>query len=247
MTTRAQLSIFMLLGVIILIAIIALFMFQAVDENAGGEGKRADFTPYFSFLESCLEKKAAEVITELPRNGGSFEVPVPYMEDQYFRYPLYLDQGSLSYPDEERVNQELATAYRNVSAGCIPDLEETIPKGINVSHGEMTVQSTMTDTSVIFEVSYPVTLALGDEQETRESFRFGPRAELKKVHAAVSDFIIKDAGSPDGLCWTCLSDTLETYGLKADMEVLDGSIILFSFVHNETDMPIQWVFTNDYG
>lgn len=247
MEKRGQVAIFILLGVVILIAAaFVLFLKSNSSEGINPNAPEPKFESYFFFIDSCLKTKAEEAVKETAFRGGYFEFPGPYVQFIYLEYPFYLSGGNNYFPDQENVKESLALMYKELSLQCYDSLVDSLNNTLKVELGNIKSDALITTDSVVFSINYPISIGANGKKESRENFRFEVPAEIANIHSAIGEFIGMEKETTDALCWTCLSDISEKYSLDIGMRVLDEKNVLFSFSYNKTRNPITWVFANEY-
>jgi hypothetical protein len=247
MKKRGQISIFILLGITIIIAF-GLMIFLRNDTQ--GKTKPAEveqkFESYYFFLDACLKDKAEASIPEMTLNGGYFQVPNPSVEIIFFSYPYYLFKDQDYFPTKERIENELADIFTELSKECYEDLTDVIEGKFKTNLGEVHSTSLITKNSVVLNIDYPIIIESERQRQLKSEYRFEIPAKLDSIYEALKEFQTLEKETPEGLCWTCISDIAEKHMLDIEMEVYNKTTVLFSFRQNATDYPITWIFANKY-
>ena len=69
---------------------------------------------------------------------------------------------------------------------------------------------------------------------------------LKDVYEGISEFVIADLKSPEGICLTCLIDAKDRHNLAVDVNYLGEKIAIISVKKGEGEEVLEWVFANEY-
>jgi len=164
---RAQLSIFVIMVIVITVG--ALFIFflgkeEASKVTSAGVQKElaADDINLRNFVENCVEVIGKESLFYLGFVGGRLK-PDPfafyyYFDDNYKIPYLYIEgRNDIPLPYEEKYWTNLLDRYiHNNFETCINNFESF--KGAKIDFGKAVSKTEFTDTSVIFNVNFPVTV-----------------------------------------------------------------------------------------
>jgi len=222
MFKRGQVTIFIILGIVI-IAVIALVLYigglsfkeQLSDEEAQSfVSARTEVVS--TFVEGCVEDSAWIVLNTIGRQGGyvvprtgNFDVVAYTDQDSgVLNYAAYLENGeyanvfpSLSKSEEEfeEVLEEIALDPDNQEltfGRCINNFDDFKNSFDEISYGDLEVDAEFGD-SVVIKVTFPVTIRRSNYETTIEEYAVILPVNMKEIYS-VSNLFINDAIENEG-------------------------------------------------
>jgi hypothetical protein len=152
---RGQVSIFLLIGLIILLAV-AFFLFYAQEgEEVVGVGLAV--SPIQVYVEGCLEVVGVRGAEVLGQQGGYNLVDDPSYEYSYYSAPYYLYDGDFTVISKGVMEDELDAYIESELVACLDDFSSFVDKGYDIDVGSITVTSTIASDQIDVVMSYPIT------------------------------------------------------------------------------------------
>lgn len=236
---KSQVTMFIILGIIILAVIFAVFYFLG-DKIIKQSEKETVFTesslePLKDFVEGCIEVEGDKALDLIGRYGDISEDPgfgVMYHYDK-IKYLCYTDNYSACYNRvpflesyyEKQIDEYILDKLNN----CI-DLDLIRNEGYTVQAGELGVSTTIGEKVVIINVNYPIKISKGETviEENRFSNTFA--VPLGKIFEGVKDVIAYES-NPDSLPimrFDIVSYNLRTLGMiEISRDTIGDSVIYF--------------------
>lgn len=130
MNKRGQLSIFLVLGIVIIIAIFVGIYFRGAFVKSVEEAKLAEREALTleekavaKLVDDCLQRTLENGVLKVVRNGGYYPAAEGAIEYLGFEVPLYLDNGKENIPDVSDYERSLENYVDENLEGCISDVE----------------------------------------------------------------------------------------------------------------------------
>lgn len=245
---KGQITVFIILGVIILLSftLVAIIKSGLVKKLGEPPIDETEFQEYFNFFDLCLQEKAESSIRELALNGGYYGDPPRSIRIILFDYPYYLYENKSYFPKKTQIEEELSKMFMDLSEECYKDLLDLIDKKYSVEKGKVKSTSTITTDSVVFDITYPITIGREDKKQSKLYYRIEIPVRLGEIYNALDEFITLEKENPESLCLTCLADVADKYNLQINLEIFNGTTMIFSFAQNRTDYYLNWMFVNKY-
>ena len=183
MQKRGQVTLFMLLGVLVLLAAgITLFFILQREEATLDAAQPQDPLPeqaaLQSFVQSCAEQTLDDALRTLGENGGHLTRPsyltLQYTEDRVIAV-LYAKRVAL-LPTYELIQEGLARYLTENLRYCLDDLAPYEEQGWNVQLAGVAANLTITNETLIAHVFFPATIARGNH-----SFILAPARAQRRV------------------------------------------------------------------
>jgi len=202
MDKKAQISVFLLIGIVILV-IIGIFLYQRTQVVKAPEVTApANVAAVQVYVQQCLEKTGEDGILHNSLQGGyyqNFDMPsIPAVG--FYRVPVYFNGLSVSMPTDDKIKSEFELFVRDKLSSCTGGFESV--KGHTVAEeGNVSVKSMIIGVNKI-SVEYDYPLLVDGKTEIRKftsdySFRLG------KVYDVVQSLMEKSKEEPAFLCLSC--------------------------------------------
>ena len=185
MRKKAQLAIFVILGIVIL-AIGGSFLL--VSDLTAEKEETALTMPYKGeeikpYVESCLALVSDAALKEIAATGGTFnEVSSRLYNAEKYSYLCTYRVGNgcfNSLTTRQSVESELNKKINAGLKNCL-DINE-LKKMYNIDESSLSVQTTIAQ-NVIFNLKYPLTLKSGDSTKNIEDFSYTSSIEFGKLY-----------------------------------------------------------------
>jgi len=168
MNKRGQVTIFIILGIIILAAVVLVFYLTGDTLVKQSEGKvNIETKPLKNYVGDCLEKTGNDALTLIGKQGGVIN-PVNYRlyENDKVNYLCYaVNDYSLCsnlYPDlKGTIILEVNEYVDKKMKECV-DLSLFKDAGYKVEEGKMEINTSVYNEKVVITLNYPLTVTKGD-------------------------------------------------------------------------------------
>lgn len=198
---KGQVSIFIILGLVLLIALFILFLFQGVDDDQkttlqSGKINEEDIISLTNFVETCLHSGSEPVIKELIKKGGTFTpketvihegIPVTVLASYeslfgYDVHPLTIPgmEGELSARIVERVED------------CA-NLDLYGQFGYTIEKGKTKLNVTINKEDVSLFLHFPITMKRGEATATVTEFSQRVSVPLRFIYGVALDILNQES------------------------------------------------------
>ncbi len=170
MHKRGQVTIFVILGIVIVVLVALLFLFRS-NLNISGGGKTP--TNIKEFTESCVDQVGREALIKVGIQGGYYNVPasttsVHREEPAYgsITIPVWNFGAESEIPSLITINQEINSYFKDHFNDCINDYSSYSNEGWTVESGEINVNTDFQSGQTVLAANYPVTATKQEETVT---------------------------------------------------------------------------------
>ncbi len=193
---RAQITAFMILGIVMLF--VAGFVFMGL-KGIGGSAKKASTNPVENYIDQCIGKTAGYGLYLLGIHGGRIYASDNQFTDDYFRIAYGYDSG-ISLPSLLDAKADLERYIdENLNEGahsCIKDLVFFKEQYRSIEVGDARTEVLFADDATIIRIEMPVELRDGDTSRSLKSFEERFPVRYKRIH----DFAKEIFGCADDVC-----------------------------------------------
>ncbi|MBW3014965.1 hypothetical protein KY330_00925 [Candidatus Woesearchaeota archaeon] len=247
---KGQITIYIILGIVILAIVGALLFFRTTDtgvaETLSLDAARAEVEQY---VKTCIKTEGDYVLLALGYQGGYLFTPsfggINY-EGYTAAYDYYLGYNML--PSVNEIEDLHIDDFLDLTLlECVNDLDVFADRGVGIETGALDVNSEINYGDVLITVNYPVTLVQGDSVVELESFSEKFPIRLGYILAQVDELIEKEVDDPNWVDLTYINDleldvrvvpisqTENLYFVTDEMSILKNQPYVFVFGNKFTD------------
>lgn len=188
MQKRGQITVFIIVGIIILVIIAStLYITKTITVKKVEEEKYLPIPSesFEMYIDNCLEKSAINSIVILGLRGGDLQRTNVLKTDFHnISYLLYGSENIL--PGLHTIEQSLSTFIEPLFMNCI---DFSVFKGYDVSHNEPEFNFTIADNRVIVNLLWNVVIKQGKQQKEINKFILTLPFRVKKMHELAGSIV----------------------------------------------------------
>jgi len=198
---KGQVTIFIILGIIILAAIILFFFIKSkfYFGPVTQERLQQEFPAIKEHIENCLKQEAEPLIRKIGLQGGFLEPPEDtfrYYKGDKISYLCYNIPNSKRCSNrallKSQMENELKTEIKKRLASCI-DIDSFKKTGYSLEYATMDLDVSIGQDSVILNLNFPITIKKDNTQVTESKFKAKINYPLGRLYNAAQDIISAEA------------------------------------------------------
>ena len=178
MNKRGQVTVFVILGIIVVVAIFVVFYFLGDKIERDSEidvvFDESSLEPLKNYVGDCIEEHGNEAIDLVLKQGGKINPTFYYYHDDnlvnYLCYTDNFEPCANKHPFVDKFIENEIRDYLNVQIPQCIDLDEIRNEGFTVSEGQFNLDVDLTDYNVLIDVYYPIKISKGDVEVTESRF-----------------------------------------------------------------------------
>jgi len=213
MKKRGQFTLFVVLGIILVLAAGLFYVFQEELFSFAGISSELSYPSevgeVVDHVQECVDASAYEAVINIGYTGGYYALPdKSYVADTYAA-PYYLYDGEDIRLSSDDLTTELNTYIESLVNSCVN--VEQFPE-FTITSGEASVDADIEQNSVSVEVEYPLTVAVAESSyDLTDSYETSVDANLGWVYGIATQIVDADLAHPDEIDYT----TLLSYGIAS--------------------------------
>ena len=192
MQKRGQATVFIIIGIVVLIAVILVFFLKGnlIAEKISPEDAREILTsqlnPIEEHIEECISKVASDGIKNLALQGGTF-TPISYAvyNGSNVQYLCYKEPGTSTCIQKPltraKVESQISDYVKTQIFTCLDLSQFEKDKRFRFTTGKLNADAHIDDNTVQVNVNYPITLSRSGVKTTIEDFSANLRMPLGKM------------------------------------------------------------------
>lgn len=252
MSRKAQLTIFVIFGLIILAALTFLFFYKEnIFELYSKTSilKSTSLSPQVqeidSFVKSCIKDVGYEALYATGMQGGYF---IPPKLSTELGVPYYFVYDKSYVPQKQTIETEIASYINSRLFFCTKNFASF--KSFDIDQGRIVTRAEIKDNEVVLSVNYPITIAKDDTTFKLKTFKdIKIPIRLGLIYKAMNTVIKYQLEDKTSICISCLANMPLEDGMHIDMIDYGQDTIIFTIRDENTKeykKPYMLVFANKY-
>jgi hypothetical protein len=247
---RGQITVFVILGILVLGLIIAFFVLRdnSTLEELENNDPNVKSSPLKIFIDDCLEKKANEAVYLTALQGGYYNTPLPYENVSQIFIPLYWQNNQSYFPTKDVVEEEMFNYVKDNLPICLNDFTSFKDRGYEINVGEIKGEATISNRGVLFDVKYPLYIKNADTETNLDSFSVNIQTEYNNFYNYASLIVEEQKRTPNSLPLGFITSLASKNNFTFDAVSIDeNNVVIFLKSNNQNDeFPLVYSFINKY-
>jgi hypothetical protein len=240
MHNKSQLSLFFVLGIILLVAAGFIIFVSSDKVKTDIETEQEKVTtieipssllPIKLNIDSCVEETAKAAVTYIGLYGGYYNVPEPKVTYFFDDVPYYVYQGENKMPSLSVIEAQISDYMTDILPECVNALNI---EGIKIEGNINFVNASIGKDSVLFYVNYPISLIKGDSTTVVSEFRTKVPVRLDTIYQIASNITQEKIINQGDLCVDCLVDEASSNNIFIDVLSYENNTLIFTIFDNVT-------------
>lgn len=245
MEQKGQVTVFIIIGILILGGLAVIFAFRS--QLIAEEVEKTEVVPLLSgslqsYVESCIQEKGKEAVQFVAAHGGYYLLPE--LSDENLALPYYLYHNQSYVISKEELQKQLSLYLNNELFFCIRNFVPFQKTGLKIQQGEIAATTLLGEERVIFDVTFPIILEQDALTKTIAHFSGSVDSRLGTIHDLVTEFMLLQEKESSSYCVSCLVDLLIGNDLKAETTFIAEGVMLFTII--DENEPLEFLFLNQY-
>lgn len=244
LSNKAQISIFILLGLVILIA--AAFIINIEDLNFEEDeiSSSFDVAPIKLFVERCLNNVGKESLIFVGEHGGYYNLPNPSLEDENFNLPYYFFENLVLTPSIKTIQSELSKYINENLLFCINDFEEFEKQGFEIEYNNVDTNTIIGENDISFIINFPTKIRKDNELTKIDNYNIKiEKMPLKTINEVSQEIINLQSEDPISVCLSCLYDLGVENDLYIDVQKYFNNTLIFDVISFNASITEIYNFT----
>lgn len=229
MMKRGQITVYMIVGVVILISVVSLLYFKNyISENIVKEKQveitsvPEQFKDIQTQIQDCTDQFTLNLIYALGINGGYLYRDNLTMIDYQGLNITYLHYGKTNYmPSAQRMEMELSQALNTL----LPYNCRLINESVDINFGNVVSSVDILDNNINVAIKWPIKLTKGSVTSDITDINLNYPIRLGEIRNIVDEMIKQQIIDKLQLCITCMARTAQQNDLFVNTYNQDDSVI----------------------
>lgn len=254
MEKRAQITLFVILGAVILIAVLFfVYLRSSLSESKSSQGIKqvlelpSEISPIKNFVDDCVQTTLTKAIELVSIQGGYYVPPTDSVSFSKVEIPLYYDLGSVWIPSKEVIEQQISAYVDDFLPHCTNGFDAFKKAGYTFKEGTVNSKTMISQQSVSITVSYPLDITKQDKKTTISDFQATAVSSLWQYYNYSNDIVAAMEEKPNFIPLSHIVSLGAQKGFDAELIYQNESSVIFSLIPVDTGInPSIYAFAARY-
>ncbi len=248
---RGQVTIFIIVGIIILALTGAVLLFRGYIATSTGQtevesaqGALSFAIPVQDYIQTCLKSVGTDALLFIGQHGGYYELPV--VADKALGLPYYFLQNVTYLPSLNDVSEQLSLYVNDELSFCLRNFDSFKNKGLIIPAGEIKASSQISNESVQFVLDFPVSVQKGLSETSLKDISAQIPSRLGVIYEVINQFVVEEQNHSTDICVSCLTDLVDENSLRAEMTLVENNTLIFSVSDRKSGYEYRYLAEYDF-
>jgi hypothetical protein len=249
MARKAQTTLFMLLGVLLLIFIVLLLYLQSysIDSQVETEEYTEIEAQIQNYVQTCIKETGEEALIFIAEHGGYYNLPE--LHDQNMLLPFYLYENESYMISKDKLSNQISTYINENLFFCLRNFMTIENMGYDIKQGTIKTITTILDNQIILNVNIPISVEQDGTTTTLTTFSETISTRINTVYNSIEEFMQIQEENTNSICISCLTVLGIENDLRTEMIPLEDNKMIFIFIDEQVlinEQPFEYWFINKY-
>ncbi|MEM4336764.1 MAG: hypothetical protein QXG86_02050 [Candidatus Woesearchaeota archaeon] len=250
---KSQVTIFILIGIVISIILI-IFIYQKTYETKIPKVNYYDLdtNKVQFFIQKCVDETAKNSVIYVSKEGAYYdnlELSIFYPSYIGERIPIWVIPGTVNIPNYTTLKNSLVDYVKDNLESCVSvGLSKFSNEGYNIETGEIEADVIIKETSVIFNLNYPIKIKKGDKTSEISKFSSIINVELSKMFNIATEIAKSQIEDPTWLPISLITEIAIDENINFEIELFEEGVIIHLIKENSSLLePYEFSFAVGYN
>lgn len=249
MARKAQTTLFMMLGVLLLIFVILLLYLQSYSMESQVENEEYSEieTQIQNYVQTCIKETGEDALIFIAEHGGYYNLPELYDEDMLLPFYLYENESHLL--SKEELSNQISIYLNENLFFCLRNFMTIENMGYDIKQGNIDTITTILDNQIILNVNIPINAIQDGTTTTLTSFSTTIPTRINTIYTVIEEFMQIQKEDTNSICVSCLTELGIDNDLRVEMIPLEDDKMIFVFIDEQVlinEEPFEYWFMNKY-
>jgi hypothetical protein len=249
-TKKGQVTIFIIIGLMILLTFSILFYFQKSIEGNNINLKRIfsfklDTIPIKNYVEDCLQATSNEAINYVGKHGGYYDLDnVISTNSAIYNTAYYFFLGQNLMPNKNNVEKEISNYIDDNLFFCLQNFAVFEEQGFNIKFGDIKSSVNLNNDNLRVSLNLPLTIKKDSQIYKLDYFIVNADTKFGRMLDSASALIENQMYTPDNICISCIFKEAEKNDIVIELYNLNNDTVIFLFFDVKNDQKL--IYANKY-
>ena len=249
MNKKGQITIFIIIGIVLLIAF-GLIIFLKVKVTSSVENTfRTNTESIEYYIKNCIKISAEESIMYTASQGGYANTKEPLYNFYWREIPYYMYENENTMPTKQTIEEEISRYIDYRLPLCLSNLTNFEEQGYDIMIGEPESKTIISANDVFTEVNYPIEIKKENFIKKLDKFNTKTPVRLGEIYDVIYDLTEEQIADPDYICISCMTEKCIENEFKIETTVQESGTIVYLLIDESSrinDMPFIIIYAYKY-
>lgn len=221
---KGQVSVFVILGVMIIGIVVGYFIVNSESFNFGQERVDPQVRPVYSMVDNCLENVGEDAIEYVSQSGGYYLLPEISTD---LDIPYYIYDGENRVPSKEDVEGQISLYVLDNLGDCVSfdefdDFEIVI--------GSVGIDSEIKEDRVKVKLNYELSIKKDEKTYEIENFEVEIPTRLDVAYRTALSTVLNEIDDLENVCISCVYELALENDLYVNSINYNDDTIIFTII-----------------
>jgi hypothetical protein len=203
MNNRGRAITYIIIAIVVVLLVVSIFIFR--DNLFGTKSIAPEIQEVHDLASFCVVSTAIDAIQIIGNQGGYFQLPNSYLDTGFSKIAYGYNLGQKVLPSKSTIEQEISDFMQLTLPICFD--EEIFPE-FEIQTVSPIATTKINDETVEISVTYPISATVLEKtHDLPEKYKDEILIRLGKIHDVANEIIDKEAGNPDLIDITYLTES----------------------------------------
>ena len=243
MKIKAQITSFIIIGMILLLIISSLVYLTGISKsqiNTEQQLDNQDTNPISTFMQSCLQQVSEKSFMQWGLQSGYFNMPEKKLENQPIA--LYLFDNTTYFPEKDFIKNQLELSIDSNLDNCLNDFQQFREQGFDIEAEELRTVAVIFGNQLNVRLSHKI-LAKKDSSATEiKDIIIQLPYDFNNIYAILQAINAEQMKNPNAVPIGFLAMHSEQNSFNYNLIYQDNDIVIYSLLFEDKESKQQLLF-----
>jgi len=249
MNKKGQVTIFIIVGIVLLIAFSLIFFLKVKITSSVEDTFRTNTESIEYYIKNCIKISAEESIMYTASQGGYANTKEPLYNFYWREIPYYMYENENTMPSKQTIEEEISRYIDYRLPLCLSNLTNFEEQGYDIEIGEPESKTIIALNDVFTEVNYPIEIKKGDFIKRLGRFNTKIPVRLGKIYDVIYNLTEEQVADPNYICLSCMTEKCIENDFEIKTTVQERGTIVYILIDENSkinDLPYMIVYAYKY-
>jgi len=243
MNKKGQITIFIIVGIVLLIAFGLIFFLKGKVFKASEDIFDTKTESIETYVWGCVESVSENAVYYVGTQGGYANIPAPKMRFYWREIPYYMYENKNTMPTKETIEKEISKFIDYWLPVCLDNLSIFKEQGYDIEIGDISSKAYITLDEVFIDVDYPIEIKKEDYIKNLEKFNAQVPVRLNLIYDTIYNLTEEQLKDQQHICLSCFTqkNVDNDFYIETNIQQIENTIIFTlidrkSVIYNQTYM-----------
>ncbi len=240
---RSQISIFFIIGALVLVAVALVIVFYKYGNNLGNLTEPVGLQVK-NFVDSCLSDTTPEALYYIGAHGGYYTVRLPNAEEDSADIPYYFDLGVMHVPPINTIEREFARYIEENIPNCINGFRAFT--GVNITSKSPSATVSFGNGTILVLLNYPIEITEAGSVTRLNDFTYSYDFNFLSKYDMIAQIIEVQKDEPNSVPISYIMYQCSQNLCEFELSHAPNGTVIYHFIFPHNPKPFKYSIAARY-